>query len=181
MDAELDALPLVAEAAPELDCVFCTCAGRRWGVRLADVGRVVAQMDAPPVAIPHSPLWTRGIFRLGTDFVTLIDTALFLGDTFSIPQRWRRDDAILVITIDDAALGLFVAELSMAATIQPLELQCVATPEVLPTEPDYLLGRYYPLGERAPQAQGAVYFLDVGRIAAACLRTLDGEDADAAD
>ncbi|MBA3823463.1 MAG: hypothetical protein H0X24_06075, partial [Ktedonobacterales bacterium] len=63
----------VAPALPELDCVFCTVAGRRWGVRLCDMDRIVAQMDAPPVAIPHSPAWVRGIFRLGAEFVTLID------------------------------------------------------------------------------------------------------------
>ena len=101
-------------APPTLDCVFCTIAGRRWGVRLADVERIVAQMDAPPVAIPHSPDWVRGIFRLGADFITLIDTALCLGGRASIPPRWQRDHAALLITVADAQFGLFVRELGLS-------------------------------------------------------------------
>jgi chemotaxis signal transduction protein len=172
----------VAPASPELDCVFCTIAGRRWGVRLHDMDRIVARMDAPPVAIPHSPAWVRGIFRLGAEFVTLIDTARFMGGAASIPPRWQRDHAILLSTVADAQFGLFVSELSMVASIAPHELHINSAAEAQPTDPPFLLGRYYPQGERVPQAGGAVHFLDVQRIAADCLRALDGEDvADAAD
>lgn len=176
------ALADVAPAPPPLDCVFCTVAGRRWGVRVHDMDRIVAQMDAPPVAIPHSPAWVRGIFRLGAEFVTLVDTALFLGGAPSIPPRWQRDHAILLSTVADAQFGLFVSELSMVATIAPAELALVPAAEAQPTDPPYLLGRYYPQDERDPQAGGAIHFLDVQRIAADCLGALDGEDAaDAAD
>jgi chemotaxis signal transduction protein len=177
----------VGEALPEvpdvlvagIDCVFCTVAGRRWGVRLGDVGRIVAGMDAPPVAIPHSPAWARGVFRRGADFVTLIDTAQFLGGAPSIPARWQRDDAIMLLSVGDAQLGLFVRELSLVSAIVEAEL---ALADAATNDPPYLLGWYYPAGERAAQAAGAVYFLDVARIAADCLRALDGEGGtDAAD
>ncbi len=181
-DAPLGMPADVAPTPPEIDCVFCTIAGRRWGVRLRDVERIVAQMDAPPVAIPHSPAWARGIFRLGADFVTLIDTSRFLGGAVSIPPRWQRDHALLLCSVADAQFGFFVSELSLAGAIDPAELHLVRAAEALPTDPPYLLGRYYPQGERVAQAGGAIHFLDVQRVAADCLHALDGEDApDAAD
>lgn len=207
----------------EIACVFFTCGDQRWGVRLSDVRRILPQLVGPPVALPNSPPWVAGIFRIEAEFATLIDTARFLGGTPSLPQRPQRDQAILVIAQNDALIGLFVTNLSLATTIQDTEWQAAwedewdqqdgesqheygreggedgrdearpyeaTLPNDLPlstavrrgpggaASQPYLLARYVPAEKPCNGAEGALGFLDVTRIAAACLAELDGEDDD---
>ncbi len=168
---------MVLPDADEIACVFFTCGEQRWGARLADIRRVVPQLEGTPVPVPESPAWAAGVFRIEAEFATLIDTAQFLGERPSLTQRRQRDHGILVIAEGDALLGLFVTHLSLATTVPATDVQFVEpASEEVPATP-YLLARYVPQGEANPQALGTEGFLDVGRIAADCLRALDGEDA----
>ena len=180
----------------EIACVFFSCGDQRWGVRLSDVFRIVPQLTTQPVAIPNSPSWAAGVFRIEAEFATLIDTALFLGEPPSLPQRRQRDQALIVIAQDDALLGLFVTHLSLATTIQATEWQPF---EISPSpsadgeqgsrgatggagrwgQPvPYLLATYAPTAQPCTGSDGARGFLDVMRIATECLATLEGEDDD---
>ena len=160
----------------EIACVFFSCGNQRWGVRLSDVFRIVPHLTTQPVAIPNSPPWVAGVFRIEADFATLIDTARFLGEPPSLPQRRQRDQAIIVIALDDALLGLFVTQLSLATTIQDTEWH--VTPDAKQRHP-YLLATYAPVALPSAGSDLTQGFLDVTRIATECLAVLDGDDDDA--
>ena len=171
---------MILPDAHEIACVFFSCGNQRWGVRLSDVFRIVPQLTTQPVAIPNSPPWVAGVFRIEADFATLIDTARFLGEPPSLPQRRQRDQAIIVIAQDDALLGLFVTQLSLATTIQDTEWQPSDRSPSPPVDEkgSYLLATYTPIGQPCAGSDAAQGFLDVTRIATECLATLEGEDAD---
>ncbi len=163
---------MVLPTVDEIPCVFCSCGEQRWGVRLSDVQRIIPQFAEKPVAIPNSPPWVAGFLRVEADFATLIDTARFLGGPPTLPQRPQRDHAILVIAQEDALLGLFVTQLSLAAIIQATEWQPGTTADA---QWPYFLARYAPMGEPVAGTAGALGFLDVRRVAQACLAELAGE------
>ncbi len=167
---------IVLPATDEVGCVFFTIGDQRWGARLADIRRIAPPGEAAPVAIPAAPAWVAGVIRIEAEFVTLIDTARFLAATPSLPARPRRHHGILVITQGDALLGLFVTQVSLATTVPAGDIADGEAARAA-DEPPYLLARYAPADAANPLAEGALGFLDVQAVAAACLRILDGEGA----
>jgi len=149
-------------------CVFFDCAGKRWGIRLNDIERIVAATDISSVIVPNSPAWFTGVFHIDIEIASLIDLSLFLDPSFI--ERRQRDMALLIVKQDDDLFGLLVSRLGHALMLESDELIAVTGQTSLPSP--YITSVYLPRNKPEPDAARALGLLDISAIITAITATL---------